>query len=116
MSAPAVYAAINAVSAELAKAGIPKQRTNEVDDYKYRSIDDVLDSLAPLLARHRLCVLPRVIERTTSERHDDAGHLLLAVTLRVAFTLASVKDGSSHLVEIFGEALDGGDKATAKAM
>ena len=62
MAAPSVYAAINAISAELAERGIPKTRINEVDDYKYRSIDDVLDRLSPLLAKHRLCVLPRGAE------------------------------------------------------
>jgi hypothetical protein len=30
--------------------------------------------------------------------------------------LTSVDDGTSHVVESYGEALDGGDKATAKAM
>lgn len=68
MAAPAVYAAINAVSAELAQSGIAKTRTNLVDDYKYRSIDDLLDRLAPLLAKHRLCILPRVLEREAIER------------------------------------------------
>ena len=116
MSAPSVYAAINAITAELAKNGIAKTRTNEVDDYKYRSIDDVLDRLAPLLAKHRLCVLPRALERTVIERSDEQDRLLLHVALRVEFTLTSVEDGSSHVVEAFGEALDGGDKATAKAM
>jgi len=116
MSAPSVYAAINAVTAELATNGIAKSRTNEVDDYKYRSIDDVLDRLAPLLAKHKLCVLPRALERTVAERSDELNHLLLHVALRVEFTLTSVEDGTSHTVEAFGEALDGGDKATAKAM
>ena len=104
------------ITAELATNGIAKSRTNEVDDYKYRSIDDVLDRLAPLLAKHRLCVLPRALERTVTERSDEQNHLLLHVALRVAFTLTSVDDGSSHTVEAYGEALDGGDKATAKAM
>ena len=52
-------------------AGIAKSRFNQADDYKYRSIDDVLDRLAPLLAKHRLCVLPRVRERQTTERSGD---------------------------------------------
>ena len=116
MSAPSVYAAINAVTAELATTGIAKSRTNEIDDYKYRSIDDVLDRLAPLLAKHRLCVLPKALERTVIERADEQDRLLLHVALRVSFTLTSVDDGSSHKVEAYGEALDGGDKATAKAM
>ena len=116
MSAPSVYAAVNAITAELATNGIAKTRTNQVDDYKYRSIDDVLDRLAPLLAKQRLCVFPRALERAVSERRDEQGRLLIHVALRVSFTLTSVDDGSSHVVEAFGEALDGGDKATAKAM
>lgn len=116
MGAPSVYAAINAITAELSARGIAKSRTNEVDDYKYRSIDDVLDRLAPLLAKHRLCILPRALERTVIERADEQNRLLLHVVLRVSFTLSSVDDGSSQTVEAYGEALDGGDKATAKAM
>jgi hypothetical protein len=116
VSAPSVYAAVNAITAELATNGIAKTRTNPVDDYKYRSIDDVLDRLAPLLARHRLCVFPRALERAVSERSDEQGRLLMHVALRVSFTLTSVDDGSAHVVEAYGEALDGGDKATAKAM
>ena len=38
------------------------------------------------------------------------------VMVRVAFDLVSVEDGSVHTVESFGEALDEGDKGTAKAM
>ena len=116
MAAPSVYAAINAITGELAKAGIAKTHVNQADDYKYRSIDDLLDRLAPLLARHRLCVLPRALERSVIERRDDGQHLLFHVCLRVAFTLTSVDDGSSHIVEAYGEALDASDKATAKAM
>jgi len=116
MSAPHVYAAINAVSAELAEHGIAKTHLNEADDYTYRSIDDVLDRLSPLLAKHRLCVLPRALERTVVERHDEAERLLLHVCLKMAFTLTSVDDGSRHTVKAFGEALDASDKATAKAM
>ena len=115
MAAPSVYAAINAVTAELAGSGIPKNRFNEVDEYRYRSIDDVLIRLAPLLAKHRLCVLPRVTKRHVIERQGEE-QLLVDVTLRVAFSLVSADDGSSHLVEAYGEALDAGDKGTAKAM
>ena len=116
MSAPSVYAAINAVSTELAEHGIAKNHVNQADDYKYRSIDDLLDRLAPLLAKHHLCVLPRVVERTVLERQDDGQHLLFHACLRVAFSLTSVDDGSSHVVEAYGEAMDASDKATAKAM
>jgi len=116
MAAPSVYGAITAITAEVARAGIPKSRFNEVDEYKYRSIDDVLNRLAPLLAKHRLCVLPKVRKRQASERLGDNPQLLTHVALRVSFTLVSAEDGSSHSVEAYGESLDAGDKATAKAM
>ena len=116
MSGPAIYGAINGVSTELARAGIPKSRTNEIDNYTYRSIDDVLERLAPLLCKYRLCVLPRVLERVVVERQDEGDRFLLNIAVRVAFALTSTKDGSNQVVETFGEALDAGDKATAKAM
>jgi hypothetical protein len=111
-----VYQAINGVAAAMALDGVAKTRLNARDNYVYRSIDDVLERLAPLLAQHRLCILPRVLEREAGDRHDDAGNLLVAVALRVAFDVVSAEDGSSHTIEAYGEALDGGDKATAKAM
>ena len=116
MSAPAVYKAITAIAADLSGAGIAKRHRNERDDYRYRSIDDVLNRLSPLLAKHKLCVLPRVLERTSSDRVGDGDLLLVGVALKVAFDLVSSTDGSSHTVEAFGEALDASDKATAKAM
>ena len=116
MSAPQVYRAITAIAAELSGAGIPKRHRNERDDYRYRSIDDVLNRLSPLLARHKLCVLPRVLERTSTDRVGEGDLLLVGVALRVAFELVSSADGSRHTVEAFGEALDHSDKATAKAM
>jgi hypothetical protein len=116
MAAPSVYGAINAITAELAGSGIPKAHTNEVGQYQYRSIDDVLNRLAPLLAKHRLCVLPRIIEREVVERVGVNQELLIAVAVRAEFMLVSVDDGSSHAVGAWGEALDGGDKATAKAI
>src|SRR5215210_1447631 len=114
MSAAQVYKAVTAISAELSGAGIAKRHRNERDDYRYRSIDDVLNRLSPLLAKNKLCVLPRVLERTSSDRVGDGDLLLVGVTLKVAFDLVSSTDGSSHTVEAFGEALDGSDKATAK--
>lgn len=116
MSVPRIYAAISAITAELAEKGIAKAHTNLRDQYVYRSIDDVMARIAPLLAKHRLCILPRTLDRISEDRSDVADTLLIRVTLRVAFDLVSGRDGSIHTVEAFGEALDSGDKATSKAM
>lgn len=116
ITAPHVYRAISAITAQLAAAGIPKRHRNERDDYLYRSIDDVLNRLSPLLPKYRLCVLPRVLERSCADRAGEADQLLVSVTLKVAFDLVSTLDGSRHTIEAFAEALDTGDKGTAKAM
>ena len=116
MSAPSVYAAIHAVASEFAEHGIARSHTNLRDGYDYRSIDDVLGRLAPLLAKHRLCILPRIIAHHAGERVGEGNTLLSHVTLRAKFSLISVDDGTRHVVEAFGEALDASDKATAKAM
>ncbi len=76
----------------------------------------MLNRLSPLLAKHKLCVLPRVLERHSTDRVGEGDLLLVGVTLKVAFDLVSSADGSAHTVEAFGEALDASDKATAKAM
>src|SRR5205807_7676950 len=64
----------------------------------------------------RLCVFPRALERTETQCKDEGNRSLFHVSLKLAFTLTSVDDGSSQTVKAYGEALDASDKATAKAM
>jgi hypothetical protein len=112
-----VYAAINAVQASLAKTGITKDRTNtQGSGYKFRGIDDVYNAIAPLLAEHGLCILPRVLARESVERQSRSGGALFYVTVEAEFDFVAVEDGSKHIVKTFGEAMDSGDKATNKAM
>ena len=57
-----------------------------------------------------------MLRRVAVERREDQGSTLIAVELKVAFDFISADDGSRHSVKVFAEALDGADKATAKAM
>ena len=112
-----VYAAINAVQRSLSETGISKNRTNtQGAGYKFRGIDDVYNAVAPLLAQHGLCILPRMISRVCDERQSKAGSALFYVTVEAEFDFVAVEDGSKHTVRTFGEAMDSGDKATNKAM
>jgi len=112
-----VYKAINAVQNELSKTGITKDRTNtQGSGYKFRGIDDVYNAIAPLLAKHGLCILPRVLSRTCDERVSKNGGALFYVTVDSEFDFVCAEDGSKHTVKTFGEAMDSGDKATNKAM
>jgi hypothetical protein len=116
VSAPRVYSAIAAITADLARCGIAKSQVNAAEQYAYRGIDEVCNRLAPLLARHRLCILPRVLERASIDQTGSDGAALTGVALRVAYDFVCARDGSAHVVECYGEALDAGDKATSKAM
>ena len=112
-----VYKAINAVQSELAKVGITKGRTNSQGaGYKFRGIDDIFNTVSPLLAEHGLCILPRVLGRECIERQTKAGGAIFYVTVEVEFDFVSAEDGSKHTVKTFGEAMDTSDKATNKAM
>ena len=72
--------------------------------------------MAPLLARHRLCILPEMLSREMMEKTTNRGGTLFYVTVKVRFDFISSEDGSRHSVITYGEAMDSGDKATNKAM
>jgi hypothetical protein len=112
-----VYQAINAVQSELAKTGISKDRKNtQGSGYMFRGIDDVYNTLSPMLSRQGLCILPRMISRSCVERTSKSGGALFYVTVEAEFDFVCAEDGSKHIVRTFGEAMDSGDKATNKAM
>lgn len=112
----AVYKAIAAVQGDLAKVGIAKANRNSQQGYNFRGIDDVYAALSPLLAKHGLCVIPRVIDRAMLEKTTSKGNPLFYVTVHAEFDFVSAEDGSKHTAATYGEAMDSGDKATNKAM
>lgn len=111
-----IYAAINAISADLAETGVSKSRTNAMQNYQFRGIDDVMNALAPLLVKHGVVILPRCLSRDVAERRTPKGTALFYVCVECEFDFICVADGSTHVVKMYGEAMDAGDKATNKAM
>ena len=111
-----VYAAINAVQSEMAQVGISKDKKNVQQGYNFRGIDDVYGALAPMLAKHKLCIIPYVLTRNVVERQTKTGGVLFYTTVECEFHFISAIDGSKHIAKTFGEAMDSGDKSTNKAM
>lgn len=116
MTGKKVYAAISSVAKEMASTGISKDRVNKVQGFNFRGIDQVYNALAPALVTHGLVILPRLTERTCTERINKNGTALFYVVVKAEFDLVSTEDGSTHTVTTYGEAMDSGDKATNKAM
>lgn len=111
-----VYKAISAVAKEMAEKGISKDRKNQQQGFQFRGIDQVYNALAPVLAKHGLVILPRITERTVTERTTQKGGVLFYVVVKAEFDFVATEDGSIHTVSTYGEAMDSGDKATNKAM
>jgi hypothetical protein len=113
---PHVYQAIAAVMHDMAAEGISKNRKNQQQNYNFRGIDDVYNALAPILARHQLCMLPRVLSREVVERQTKSGGALFYTTVDAEFDLVSAVDGTAHTIRTVGEAMDSADKSSNKAM
>lgn len=111
-----VYKSISAVQDELAQIGISKSSKNQQQGFMFRGIDAVYNTLSPLLAKHKLCILPRCVSRESTERATKNGGVLFYVVVLAEFDFVSAADGSKHTVSMYGEAMDSGDKATNKAM
>ena len=113
----AIYTAINAISKDiLAGGGIAKNRVNEGQHFKFRGVEDVMNTLAPLLVNHKVVLVPRVLDMNAVERQSSKGTALFFSYLDMEFDFISAEDGSSVTARVRGEGQDSGDKATNKAM
>ena len=112
----AVYKAISAVAKDMSEVGISKDKRNQQQGFQFRGIDDVYNALSPALVKHGLVILPRIIERTVTERTTAKGGVLFYVVVKAEFDFVAIEDDSKHTVTTYGEAMDSGDKATNKAM
>ncbi|MGC6389698.1 ERF family protein [Ewingella sp. S1.OA.A_B6] len=112
----AVYKAIAGVAKDLSEVGISKDSRNQQQGFQFRGIDAVYNALSPALVKNGLVILPRITERTVSERVTQKGGVLFYVVVKAEFDFVATEDGSKHTVITFGEAMDSGDKATNKAM
>lgn len=114
--APHVYTAIAEVMKALSEQGIGKDQRNQKQGYKFRGIDDIYNALSGEFVKAHLCIMPKTLSHHVTERVSKEGGALFSVVVHMSFTFVSAKDASSHVVEMYGEAMDSGDKATNKAM
>ena len=108
-----IYETITAVMAEIGAVG--KDSRNEQQRFMYRGIDAVMNAINPALIKHKLFVVPEIIEQKREERHTAKGGNLIYSICTVKYTFYA-EDGSSVSATVIGEGMDSGDKATNKAM
>jgi ERF superfamily len=112
--AKTIYELFAEVKREVGPVG--KKGVNEKQHYNFRGIDAVVNAAAPALDKHGVLTIPvlQALEYSIVEvgsNRTQMGHVRVTVTYR--FTGPA---GDSFDATVPGEAMDSGDKATAKAM
>lgn len=122
MEHPKIYPAMINVMRAVKAIGKDKQTTGFAN-FRYRGIDDVYNTLNPILAQYGVFVVPEILELTREERASEKKDKFGKIEQKImAFVVAKVKytffaeDGSSVSCVIAGEGMDSGDKATPKAL
>lgn len=110
-----IYESIAAIQADVDFIGKDKQTTGQTP-YKYRGVDQVLNTLHPLFAKHKVFAVPEVLEVLNREwKTTKTGNSVVYQTAKVKYTFYA-EDGSSVSATVLGEAMDSGDKASNKCM
>lgn len=95
---------------------VRKGEHNRQGGYAFRGIDAVVNASSAAFRRHQVIVSPEVLDYTYGSVEVGKNRTQMAhVTVRVAYTFTGPA-GDSLRVVVPGEAMDSGDKATAKAM
>lgn len=94
---------------------ISKDNYNNLQKFKFRGIDDVMNAMHPILAKNNIFVAPEVEDFSREERTSKNGGLIIYTIATIKFTFYA-EDGSNIVVKVIGEAMDSGDKGMNKAM
>lgn len=94
---------------------ISKDNYNKIQNFKFRGIDDVMNTMHPILSKNNIFVAPEVESFEREERTSKNGGLIIYTIATIKFTFYA-EDGSNIIVKVVGEAMDSGDKGMNKAM
>lgn len=108
-----IFSLIPKIMADIKPIG--KDQRNSVQNYKFRGIDDMYNTIHPVLTKHGVFCCPRVINTESSEIDCGDNKTAYRVILTVAHRFYA-EDGSCIEVITVGEGLDRSDKASNKAL
>ncbi|AWL27172.1 hypothetical protein DJ533_00370 (plasmid) [Acinetobacter defluvii] len=122
---PAIYLAIHAIQAHLAKVGIAKSHSTKSNknkgnsnfqDYNFRSVDDIYNVVTPLLTENNIVCIPDVKSTNVEKLVDSYGKVSHHTHIEVEYKFLSILDESFVTVTMAGEAKDSTDKGSQKAL
>lgn len=113
---PTVVESLAAVMAAVRSVG--KEGWNDQQKFKFRGIDGVLNAVGPALRDHGVVVVPVVqdikigtVDVGSGDKRRPIGHVTVTVLYRFYGPAGDFIESVTY-----GESMDSGDKATAKAM
>lgn len=110
---PQIFGRIAALMADV--PAIAKSQRNKEQNYQFRGIDTIYNSLHDLMTKHGIFTTSEILETLRNEWASKSGSKLIEFALRVRWTFWA-PDGSYVHSETMGQSMDSGDKAANKAM
>lgn len=110
-----LYGKLAAVAGEA--VSVEKDGKNEQLGYKYATPAAVMGMIKPLLAAHRLAIVPAImsVEKQDTGSKTRGGEAQVLTRLNMVFTVLDGDTGSTLSIPWCGEGLDWSDKGIAKA-
>lgn len=110
-----IHSAMLAVMAEVSTVGIGKSMYNRDQKFHYRGIEEAMNTMAGILIRNKVLVLPAYSEVQEKDKPTKSGGSMEYVKVKGRFKFVSAEDGSEVSAEFYGEGCDVSDKAMTKA-
>lgn len=108
-----IYKAIPAIMDEIGHIG--KDKRNQQQGFMFRGIDQVMNTMKPLLSKHGVFIVPEIIETNREERLTKSGGTLIYTMHKIVYHFMA-DDGSQVVACVVGEGMDSADKSSNKAM
>ena len=108
-----IYKAIPAIMDEIGHIG--KDKKNQQQGFMFRGIDQVMNTMKPLLSKHGVFIVPEILETNREERLTKSGGTLIYTMHKIVYHFIA-DDGSQVCACVVGEGMDSADKSSNKAM
>lgn len=107
-----IYSKLGAIMSEV--KAVDKEHKNVQQNFMFRGIDDMMNALHILFAKHGVIILPEELEHIQESYATKTGGTQFRSRVLMQFSFVSTDDGSSVTASGWGEAADSGDKGYNK--
>ena len=94
---------------------VAKNDRNTQQNFNFRGVDSVVNAVAPALRKHGVIVLPQIQHIEYLPFTSSKGTAMMCCRVQVTYVFTGPA-GDVLYTTVPGEAMDAGDKSTAKAM